>query len=60
MNFYIKFSHSTLFGVDCAKCFKRSVLKYVSLKLLCNMHQMVENNGIEPMTSCVQSRRSPS
>ena len=44
------------------KCFAgwRSVLKYMSRSAKCFSSKMVENNGIEPMTSCVQSRRSPS
>jgi hypothetical protein len=28
-------------------------------ELICSTRQMVELNGIEPMTSCLQSRRSP-
>ena len=35
--------------------------KRINTKLVCTHHQdLVEPIGIEPMTSCLQSRRSPS
>ena len=40
--------------------FCEACLKQVRKRFSCKAHEMVENNGIEPMTSCVQSRRSPS
>ena len=44
------------------KCFAslRSVLEVRKQASKVLFAKMVENSGIEPLTSCVQSRRSPS
>ena len=50
----------TMFSFQGAQVSKRNSMKYPTKETSVNLFWMVESTGIEPVTSCLQGRRSPS